>query len=158
MFCPANLHGAMGWPRHATRLGQHLDDSRAWSTSLGVPSQDRERGKGRWSASKSNMFTEHWCFMHILLFPLCRILTGFPGRKYAADEYPGLVRLLQMCYRDGLCAQETKCLGQDEIPGKCLMSQTHTATICTQKHKDWLSMGRHELSPFPCCIWRRTFR
>lgn len=34
-----------------------------------------------WSAAKANAFGEHWCIMHILLFPLCRILTGFPAKK-----------------------------------------------------------------------------
>lgn len=45
------------------------------------PARTEEEQEVRWSAAKANSFREHWCIMYILLFPLCRILIGFPGKK-----------------------------------------------------------------------------
>lgn len=75
----------MWGPRHTHELGilehsSNIKDSGAHSMAQGVSRQDREQ-EVRQSAAKANAFSEHWCIMHILLFPLCRILRGFPGKQ-----------------------------------------------------------------------------
>lgn len=112
-----------------------------------------EEQEVRWSAAKANLFSEHWCIMYILLFPLCRILIGFPGKKKLCSTW-----ISQACQaaENALYgwAEHTEhlWLGQAEIPSKCLTSQTEPWSPLRDTGAAWENLGKYSppprLSPF----------
>lgn len=114
------------------------------------PARMEEEQEVRWSAAKANSFSEHWCIMYILLFLLCRILIGFPGKKLCSTWISWACQAAENALYGWAEHTEHLWLGQAEIPGKCLTSQTHGALISAQRHTGWLRKpGEILTSPIP---------